>query len=91
MQTVQGSRSEHQVRVFALSTCMWCMKTKKLLEENSIEYKFENVDQLQGQEREQVLEEVKRHNPKVTFPTVVIDSKPVIGYKEDELKEALGL
>jgi glutaredoxin len=91
MQKVEGQKKDCDVRIFALSTCMWCRKTKKLLEENSVEYEFEDVDLLAGEEREKVLEEVKKYNPGVTFPTTVIDGKAITGFKESELKEALGL
>lgn len=91
MTEVQGRNKEHQVKVFALSTCMWCKKTKKLLQDNSVEYEFINVDELQGTERETTIEEVRKHNPKCTFPTTVVDGKCIVGYRENELKEALGL
>jgi glutaredoxin len=92
MQKVEGQKKDHNVRLFALSTCMWCKKTRKFLEDSSVEYEFEYVDLLQGAERESALEEVKKHNPRATFPTVVVDDdRVVIGYKEEELKEALGL
>jgi len=70
---------------------MWCKKTKKLFEENSIEYEFEDVDLLQGEEREKMVEEVKKHNPNASFPTIVVDDKVIVAFKEDALKEALGL
>ncbi len=45
---------------------------------------------LHGKEREEVVEMVKKWNPQVSFPTLVInDSKTIIGFKEDEIKEAI--
>ena len=91
MTRVEGTRKDHNVRIYALSTCMWCKKTKKLFEENSVKYEFEDVDLLQGEEREKTVEEVKKHNPNASFPTIVVDDKVIVGFKEDALKEALGL
>ena len=91
MQKVEGRNGEHKVRIFALSTCMWCRKTKKLFEDNSVAYEFEDVDLLEGAGRTAAIEEVKKYNPKATFPTTVIDGRAVIGFNEGELKEALGL
>ncbi len=91
MTKVEGAKKDHRVRIFALSTCMWCKKTKKLFEEGSVEYEFEDVDLLQGEERENVLAEMKEHNPNASFPTILVDDRVIVGYKEDELKEALGL
>ncbi len=37
------------------------------------------------------MEDVKKFNPKCSFPTIIIGEKVIVGYKEDEIKEALGL
>ena len=37
------------------------------------------------------LEEIKRLNPQCSFPTVVAGDKVIVGFKQDELKEALGI
>ncbi len=46
---------------------------------------------MQGEERAAILEEVKKFNPSCSFPTVIIGDKVIVGYKEKEIKEALGL
>ncbi len=56
-----------------------------------VQYEFTDVDLLQGDERKAILEEVKKFNPRCSFPTVIIGEKVIVGYKEDEIKEALGL
>jgi glutaredoxin len=56
-----------------------------------VEYEFTDVDLLQGGERTAILEDVKKWNPQCSFPTIIIGDKVIIGYKEDEIKEALGL
>jgi glutaredoxin len=81
-----------KVVVYALSTCGWCRRTRKLLDENGVVYTCHEVDKLQGEERERILGIVKRWNPRASFPTVVIDdNKVIVGYKEDQLREELGL
>ena len=37
------------------------------------------------------MDDVKKFNPKCSFPTIIIGEKVIVGYKEDEIKEALGL
>jgi len=77
--------------LYALSTCVWCKKTKKLLTELGVDFYYVYVDLLEGDERAEVLEELKRHNPVSSFPTVVIDDKTyIIGYREKGIREALG-
>jgi glutaredoxin len=49
------------------------------------------VDLLAHEERSAILEDVKKLNPKCSFPTIVIGGKVIVGFKEKEIKEALGL
>ncbi len=78
------------IMLYALSTCGWCRKTKQLLDELGVEYDYEYVDHLQGREREETMKAVKHWNPSLNFPTLVInDGKCIVGYKEDEIREAL--
>lgn len=78
------------VKLYALSTCGWCKKTKELLDTNGVEYDVVYVDLLEGDEKEAVLDEVRKYNPRSSFPTVVVDdSRSVTGFKEDQLRELL--
>jgi len=83
--------SENNVKIYALSTCSHCKSTKKFLSECAIKNDFVDVDLLEGEERKAILEDVKKFNPKCSFPTIIIGEKVVVGYKEEEIKEALGL
>ena len=83
--------SENNVKIYSLSTCSHCKSTKKLLSECTVEYDFVDVDLLEGEERKAILEDVRNFNPKCSFPTIVIGGKVIVGYKEDDIKEALGL
>lgn len=79
------------VMIYTLSTCSHCKSTKKLLDECTIQYDFVDVDLLEGDERKAILEDIKKVNPRCSFPTILIGSKVIVGYKEKEIKEALGL
>ena len=82
---------QRPVRVFALSTCSHCKSTKKFLDECTVQYEFVDVDKLEGDERKAILADVKSFNPRCSFPTIIIGDKVIVGYKEDKIKEALGL
>lgn len=82
---------EELVKMYTLSTCSHCKSTKKFLDDCAVKYEFTDVDLLDGEERVAILEDVKRWNPRCTFPTIIIGDKVVVGYREDEIKEALGL
>lgn len=83
--------TDKEVKIFSLSTCSHCKSAKKLLSDCTIKYEFVDVDLLEGEERKAILEDVKKFNPKCSFPTVIIGDTVIVGYKEDKIKEALGL
>ena len=80
-----------KVFLYALSTCGHCKNTKKLLDDNSVEYEFVYVDLLSKDEMGKVLDEVRKVNPQTSFPTILIGDKVIVGYRELEILEALGL
>lgn len=87
---VEGEGGRHELVLFALSTCGWCRKARNFLDENKLPYRYVYVDLLEGDAQKEVFEEVKRRNPRKTFPTLVVDGEEVIaGFNEDKYKEAL--
>ena len=78
-------------KLYTLSTCVHCSAAKRFLREHSIDYDYVDVDLLEGDERKAILEDVRRFNPKCSFPTVIIGETVIVGFKEDKIKEALGL
>jgi glutaredoxin-like protein NrdH len=87
-----GGKNAGKLMLYALSTCIWCRKTKQLLADLGVEYDYVFVDLLQGQEKEQTIAMVEKWNPDCSFPTLVVnDSKCIVGFKEKEIKEALKL
>ncbi len=82
---------ENEVKMFTLSTCGHCKATKKFMDECKVKYEFTDVDLLQGEERQAILEDVRKWNPKCSFPTIIINEKVIVGFKENEIREALGL
>ncbi|MFP4070642.1 MAG: glutaredoxin family protein [Desulfovibrionales bacterium] len=79
----------NDVKLFALSTCIHCKKTKEFLDECGTKYECVYVDELKGDERKQVIEEVKKYNPSLSFPTILIGDKVIVGFKKEEIKELL--
>lgn len=86
---VAGTNKKHQVKLFALSTCGWCRRTKDLLNAHSIEYDYIDVDLCVGAERDEVVNYVQKINPRVSFPTIQIDETVVVGFDEERIKELL--
>jgi glutaredoxin len=81
-----------KIMLYALSTCGWCNKTKQLLSDLGLEFDFVYVDLLEDDEQDKAMDEVRKWNPRCSFPTIVFNDETVItGFREDEIKEALGL
>ncbi|MDK2916517.1 MAG: glutaredoxin-like protein NrdH [Euryarchaeota archaeon] len=90
MQNVPGE-DRGRVILYALSTCGWCARTKELLTDLGVGFSYVYVDLLAGEERDRVVREVERWNPRLSFPTVVIDeAKVIVGFRKDEIREAVG-
>jgi len=88
---VAGSNDRGEVVLYALSTCPWCKRTKRLLQENGVPFRYVDVDQVAADEENAVVNEVSRLNPMQSFPTVVINGQVVAGFQEGRIRELLGL
>ena len=76
--------------LYALSTCIWCRKTKNLLNELGVSYDYVDVDLLEGSDQDFAVEQVKKFNPSGGFPTLVVDDKEAVrGFDEIKIRELL--
>jgi glutaredoxin len=94
MQTtkVSGQNKKHKVIMYALSTCVWCKRTKQLLKDNNVEYEFADIDLCNTKDQDEIRNDIIEHGGRISFPTLIIDDKTIItGFREDQIKEALGI
>ena len=77
------------VKVYSLSTCPWCKKVKKLLDDHGVEYDVVEVDLAEGDDQKQALAEVEKLTGRRSFPVTVINDQVIQGFKEEEIKGAL--
>jgi glutaredoxin-like protein NrdH len=78
-----------KVVIYGLSTCVWCKKTRQLLTDLGLDFDYVYVDLLDGSEDESAIKEVKRFNPSVSFPTVIInDERAILGFDEQAIRKA---
>ena len=80
-----------KVKIYTLSTCSHCKAAKKFLNDCGIKFKFTDVDLLEGSKRDNILQEIVKYNPQRSFPTIIIDDKIIIGFREKAIREALGI
>ncbi len=83
-------KRKKQVKLYALSTCIWCKRTKKLLGELGINYECIDVDLLPKDEEREARNYIDDLGTEGGFPVMIIDNKEVIsGYDEDRIRKAL--
>ena len=79
------------VTLYALSTCIWCRKTRRLLDSLGVDYRLIEMDLLPPAEQQEADNEVRRWSPVCSYPLLVLHARQVIqGYREDEIRKALG-
>lgn len=80
-----------EIMLYTLSTCVWCRKMKRWLDEKGYAYSYVDVDLESGAEKEAAMEEVERWNPLCSFPTVVVEQKECfVGFQPEKLQELVG-
>jgi glutaredoxin len=86
---VEG-KEKGTIILYALSTCVWCKKAKRLLDELGVAYEYVYVDLLPREENTAVKNEIRRWNPQGSFPTLVIDNdRCIVGFDEDKIMKEI--
>ena len=76
--------------MYALTTCLHCKNTKKFLEENNYEVTVIHLDDYCDSDRSNLMEKVRKYNPRGTFPVVLMpNGKVIVGFRKLLLQEAM--
>jgi len=80
-----------KIVLYALSTCVWCKKTRNLLDELGVAYDYIYVDTLSSEENRAAKDDMRQWNPQCSFPTIVVnDTTCIVGFDADRIKKELG-
>ena len=85
---VEGT-DKGDVTLYALRTCGWCRKTRDLLTELGVAYRYTYVDLQSGRDRDEAIEAVRKSNAALSFPTLVVNGTTILGYNEEQIRGAL--
>ena len=90
---VEGSRNDHDVVLYALSTCAFCKKGIDFLTKAGVDFKYIYLDQLDVELKREVKGELKsQFDNLVVFPVLVVDeSRALTGFTKDQWEAALDL
>ncbi|MHA1941696.1 MAG: glutaredoxin family protein [Candidatus Hodarchaeales archaeon] len=71
---VEGTQNKHEIWLATISTCMWCKKGKKWLEEHEYAYSFLDIDKISVEEKNNLKKEIENvFGVRPRFPFIVID------------------
>jgi glutaredoxin len=82
--------AKKKLRLYTLSTCPMCKRAKAALAALGLDCEVIEVDTLDSGEQWLVSKELKKYNPKGTYPTLVIE-EILTHITEETIGEALGL
>ncbi len=90
---VEGSRKDHEITIFALSTCGFCKRAMSFLDGKGIAYRYIYVDRIPLETKTEVKRLLKeQYKVDVAFPFATIDGKKhLVGFIEPDWKLSLGL
>ena len=89
---VPGENNEHQVLMYAISTCMWCKRTKQFLKDHNVEYTYVDVDLCSPEDRETIRHEIQNRGGRLMYPVIIVDDRIVIdGFRTEKIREAIGI
>jgi len=76
-------------KVYALTTCPYCKRTRRFLDAHKIDYDCIEVDLLDDAKQDEVLDEIEKLTGRRSFPVVVVGKEIIVGHDEEKLKKAL--
>lgn len=87
---VSGSNNKHKVLMYAISTCGWCKRTKKMLNDMNVEYEYVDIDLSSWEDRQKIRQDILSRGGRLLYPTIIIDNKTLLtNPPESKLREAL--
>ena len=89
---VQGNNAKHRVLMYAISTCGWCKKAKRTLNELDVAYEYIDVDLLGDEEKQVIIKDILDRGGRLVYPTLIIDNTTLLaGPSRSKLVEVLEL
>ena len=88
-QRIEGTKADHDIRLFTLSTCGHCKNVKKLMKELGMTYGFIDVDLSSRQVKREITQFLRENNLPISFPVIMIDDEIIIGYHEKKIIKLL--
>ncbi|MFZ7132376.1 MAG: glutaredoxin family protein [Eubacteriales bacterium] len=86
---VEG-KDHGDIVLYALSTCVWCKRTKHLLDELGVAYRYIYIDLENEEDQAAIEKDLERFDADVTYPTMIInDDMCIKGFDMFAIRGAL--
>ena len=88
---VDGEKGiEDNILVFSLSTCMWCKKGKRFLDDLKLKYRYIDVDKIEHQDKSKILDYLRSNfSQRISYPFLICKKGHVVGYNPNQYEELL--
>ena len=78
-----------KITIYALSTCLWCKKTKKYFDEKKIHYETVDYDKQDEASQQKMMQEMRAAGCSGSFPFLKIGGTCVQGYDPEEFERLI--
>ena len=87
---VEGNNRNHEVLLYAISTCGWCKRAKQTLKDLNVEYEYIDIDLCSREDKKEVTKDILSRGGRLAYPTIIIDNKILLtGPSREKLREVL--
>lgn len=87
---VEGENKSKEIQIFTLSTCMWCKKCKRYLDDKNVEYSYIDMDKIQYAHKKQILDFLRAtYKERISYPFLICDDKAIVGYNPEKYDKML--
>ena len=78
------------ILIITLSTCMWCKKCKRFLDERKMKYRYIDVDTIDFREKSKIIDYIKeKYQTRVSYPFLACEKGHLVGYNPNKYEELL--
>ncbi|NVM31059.1 MAG: glutaredoxin [Candidatus Helarchaeota archaeon] len=87
--TVSGNIQKHDVMLYTISTCIWCVRLKNKLKNRDIQYKYIDIDLIPHKEKERIKRQLREVKSRLAFPMMFVDDSFIPNMETDQKIEEL--
>lgn len=87
--TVSGNLQKHDVMLYTISTCIWCVRLKNKLKSRDIQFKYIDIDLIPHTEKERMKRQLREIKPRLAFPMMFVDDNFIPNMEIDQKIEEL--